>query len=104
MTMDKKNAMLTDDELDMVTGGADTALLKKNANGTVDMFIVRGSHNTNTLKKILSSKGLNGNSNYPSDVFLISTTSQLSIDADMVDTMMCNMRMRNPNVTFEWIS
>ena len=54
MTMEKKNAMLNDDELDMVTGGAAATFLKKREDGKVDMFYVSGEGNIDAFKKLLA--------------------------------------------------
>lgn len=88
MTMEKKNAMLNDDELDMVTGGAAATFLKKREDGKVDMFYVSGQGNIDAFKKLLAG----------------GSVSSLGVSPDKVDAIIARRTARNPQMDVIWMN
>lgn len=98
MTMEKKNAMLNDDELDMVTGGAAATFLKKREDGKVDIFYVSGQGNIDAFKKLLaggSVSSLGGS---------ICAGSTRGVSPDKVDAIIARRTARNPRMDVIWMN
>lgn len=98
MTMEKKNAMLNDDELDMVTGGAAATFLKKREDGKVDMFYVSGEGNIDAFKKLLSGGSVSSLS------VSICSSSLRGVSADKVDAVIARRKERNPQMDVVWLN
>ncbi|MCI7612054.1 MAG: hypothetical protein MSS66_03525 [Selenomonadaceae bacterium] len=98
MTMEKKNAMLNDDELDMVTGGAAATFLQKREDGKVDMFYVSGQGNIDAFKKLLA-----GGSVDKIDI-IISYSSTRGVSPDKVDAVIARRKARNPQMEVVWMN
>ena len=98
MTMEKKNAMLNDDELDMVTGGAAATFLKKREDGKVDMFYVSGEGNIDAFKKLLAGGSVSSLS------VSICSSSMRGVSADKVDAVIARRKERNPQMDVIWIN
>ncbi|MGM9581827.1 MAG: hypothetical protein ACI3U2_11415 [Anaerovibrio sp.] len=98
MTMDKKDAMLNDDELDMVTGGAAATFLQKREDGKVDMFYISGQGNIDAFKKLLA-----GGSVDKIDIS-ISYSSTRGVSPDKVDTVIARRKARNPQMEVVWMN
>ena len=98
MTMEKKNAMLNDDELDMVTGGAAATFLKKREDGKVDMFYVSGEGNIDAFKKLLSGGSVSSMS------VSICAGSTRGVSPDKVDAIIARRTARNPQMDVIWMN
>ena len=98
MTMEKKNAMLNDDELDMVTGGAATTFLKKRGDGKVDMFYVSGEGNTDTFKKLLAG----GSVSSMSVSFFVG--QRHGIPVDTANAIIARRKKTNPQMDVVWMN
>lgn len=98
MTMEKKNAMLNDDELDMVTGGAAATFLKKREDGKVDMFYVSGQGNIDAFKKLLAGGSVS------SLGVSICTGSTRGVSPDKVDAIIARRTARNPQMDVIWMN
>ena len=98
MTMEKKNAMLNDDELDMVTGGAAATFLKKREDGKVDMFYVSGQGNIDAFKKLLA-----GGSVSALGVSICSGSTR-GVSPDKVDASMGRIQARNSQMDVIWMN
>ena len=98
MTMEKKNAMLNDDELDMVTGGAAATFLKKREDGKVDMFYVSGQGNIDAFKKLLAGGSVS------SLGFSICAGSTRGVSPDKVDAIIARRTARNPQMDVIWMN
>ena len=77
MAMEKENAMLSDEELEMATGGALTAFFKKREDGRFDVSIVSSSGDK--------------------------VGGRMGVREDGVDAMMDRMKTQYPGMTFEWV-
>ena len=98
MTMEKKNAMLNDDELDMVTGGAAATFLKKREDGKVDMFYVSGEGNIDAFKKLLAGGSVSSMS------VSICAGSTRGVSPDKVDGIIAKRKARNPQMDVIWMN
>ncbi|MDD6164669.1 MAG: hypothetical protein PUB36_08775 [Anaerovibrio slackiae] len=98
MTMEKKNAMLNDDELDMVTGGAAATFLKKREDGKVDMFYVSGQGNIDAFKKLLAGGSVS------SLGVSICAGSTRGVSPDKVDAIIAKRKARNPQMDVIWMN
>ena len=98
MTMEKKNAMLNDDELDMVTGGAAATFLKKREDGKVDMFYVSGQGNIDAFKKLLAGGSVSSLS------VSICAGSTHGVSPDKVDAIIARRTARNPQMDVIWMN
>lgn len=98
MTMEKKNAMLNDDELDMVTGGAAATFLKKRDDGKVDMFYVSGQGNIDAFKKLLAGGSVS------SLGVSICAGSTHGVSPDKVDAIIARRTARNPQMDVIWMN
>ena len=98
MTMEKKNAMLNDDELDMVTGGAAATFLKKREDGKVDMFYVSGEGNIDAFKKLLAGGSVSSMS------VSICAGSTRGVSPDKVDAINTKRKARNPQMDVIWMN
>ena len=98
MTMEKKNAMLNDDELDMVTGGAAATFLKKREDGKVDMFYVSGEGNIDAFKKLLAGGSVSSMS------VSICAGSTRGVSPDNVDVIISKRKARNPQMDVIWMN
>ncbi len=98
MTMEKKNAMLNDDELDMVTGGAAATFLKKREDGKVDMFYVSGEGNIDAFKKLLAGGSVSSLS------VSICSSSMRGVPSEKVDAIIARRKERNPQMDVVWMN
>ena len=98
MTMEKKDAMLNDEELDMVTGGAAATFLQRREDGKVDMFYVSGEGDIDTFKKLLAGGSVSSLS------VSIYTSSMRGVPADKVDAIIARRKERNPAMDVVWMN
>ena len=98
MTTEKKNAMLNDDELDMVTGGAAATFLKKREDVKVDMFYVSGQGNIDAFKKLLAGGSVS------SLGVSICVGSTRGVSPDKVDAIIAKRTARNPQMDVIWMN
>ena len=98
MTTEKKNAMLSDDELDMVTGGAAATFLKKREDGKVDMFYVSGEGNIDAFKKLMAGGSVSSMN------VSICTGKMSGVPADKVDAVIARRKERNPQMDVIWMN
>ncbi|MGM9539482.1 hypothetical protein [Anaerovibrio sp.] len=96
--MEKKDAMLNDDELDMVTGGAAATFLQRREDGKVDMFYVSGEGDIDTFKKLMAGGAVSSLS------VSICTSSMRGVPADKVDTIIARRKERNPAMDVVWMN
>ena len=98
MTTEKKNAMLSDDELDMVTGGAAATFLKKREDGKVDMFYVSGKGTIDAFKKLMAGGSVSAMS------VSIHTGKRSGVPADKVDAIIASRKKINPQMDVIWMN
>ena len=98
MTMEKKNAMLNDDELDMVTGGAAATFLKKREDGKVDMFYVSGEGNIDAFKKLMAGGSVSSLS------VSICSSSMRGVPSEKVDAIIASRKKINPQMDVIWMN